>query len=248
MADPSKIYEKENNKVLVFLHYFGGSAESWKWVIRKLENEYSCFAMDIPGFGRSASLKEPSIVNLAEYIQTELVSLGITDYVLIAHSMGAKIAMQIAANNLKGNVQQLILIAPSPPGIEPIQEDEKQRMLNHPNVEEAKKTVENITKFHLTKEQYILAVQDNIIADNETWRWWLNQGMNHSVQDLAENLKLPITILNSEHDPVITPQIIKERVLNVFPKVQLISTKNSGHLIPMEKPEWIAQQISKLLL
>lgn len=92
-----------------------------------------------------------------------------------------------------------------------------------------------------------MAVETNIIADNDAWCWWLNIGMNHSIQDLAERLKLPITIFNSEDDPVITPQIVKKRVLNIFSKAQLVTTKNSGHLIPMEKPEWIAEQIRNLL-
>lgn len=92
-----------------------------------------------------------------------------------------------------------------------------------------------------------MAVETNLVADNDTWRWWLNEGMNHSILELVKNLKLQISILNSEDDPVMTPQIIKERVLNVFPVARLITTGNSGHLFPLENPNWITNQIRLLI-
>lgn len=92
-----------------------------------------------------------------------------------------------------------------------------------------------------------MAVEINFIADDDTWRWWLNDGMNHSIVDAAKRLKLQITIFNSEDDPVITPQIIKEKVLNVLPNAKLITTTKTGHLIPMENPSWVAEQIKKMV-
>lgn len=90
-------------------------------------------------------------------------------------------------------------------------------------------------------------METNLIAHKETWNWWLNKGMNHSIADLAKNLKLPITILNSEDDPVMTPEIIRERVISVLTETELVTTKNSGHLMPMENPKWVAKQIRRVL-
>lgn len=71
--------------------------------------------------------------------------------------------------------------------------------------------------------------------------------MNHSIVELAKRLKVPITVLNSKDEPVMTPQIIKERVLNVLPNARIITTRNTGHLIPMENSSWILNQIRILL-
>lgn len=120
-------------------------------------------------------------------------------------------------------------------------------MLHHPNLKEGKTTVENITQVALSEEKYDLAVVTNLIADKDTWNWWLNKGINHSIADQAKNLKLPITILTSEDDPVMTPEIISERVMSVLKKGQLLTTKNSGHLIPMENSKWVAKQIRAVL-
>ncbi|RXJ44371.1 alpha/beta fold hydrolase [Gelidibacter gilvus] len=234
---------ESNHKVLVFIHYFGGSAKSWEWVINRLDKKYHCIAINLPGFGNTIPLEEPSIVNFAEFVQQELKNSEISNYILIGHSMGAKIALQMTANDIKGNIERLILIAPSPPGIEPISEEEKRRMLIHPDLTEAKKTVDNITKIPLSDVQYDLAVDNNIMVENKTWEWWLESGMNESIIASVKQIKVPITIINSKNDPVMTPKIIKERFLNILPSANVISHHKLGHLIPMEDPEWLAEQI-----
>ena len=40
--------------VLVFLHYFSGAAVSWQWVMKILQADYRCIALDLPGFGETA--------------------------------------------------------------------------------------------------------------------------------------------------------------------------------------------------
>ena len=242
----TKIYQRKF-KSIVFLHYFGGSETSWKWVIDRLKDDYECIALNLPGFGNSKGLKTPSIENFGTYVMNQLSRLEIGSYVIVGHSMGAKIAMQMAANDVHNKVEQLILIAPSPPGTEPIEDDEKSRMLKHPNLQEAKTTLNKITKLPLNEQQQELAVENNLAVDNVTWNWWLKDGMNRSIADQMKSLKLPITILNSEDDPVITPTIIEKRILNVFPEAKLVTLKNAGHLIPMENPEWIANQIKSVV-
>ena len=128
-------------EALVFLHYFGGSARSWKWVTEQLSDNYRCFAINLPGFGGTTPLQKSTIQGHADFVQRELKALGVDTYTLVGHSMGGKIAIQVAANAPKGTIKQLVLIAPSPPTTEPMPEDEKERMLHHPKRSEAEKTV-----------------------------------------------------------------------------------------------------------
>ncbi len=52
MAENNKILQWGNHgPILVFLHYFGGSAQSWRWVVEKLSDDYRCIAITLPGFG-----------------------------------------------------------------------------------------------------------------------------------------------------------------------------------------------------
>ena len=247
--DSEKRFLKWGNEgeSLVFLHYFGGSAKSWQWVAEALSKDYRCIAINLPGFGGAAAMEEPSIQGFAEYVQEELNSLGIKSYTLIGHSMGGKIAMQIAANASKGSVQQLILVAPSPPTTEPMPEEEKERMLNHPDRQVAEKTVKGAVKQTLNEVQHKLAVDTQLIIDEATWRWWLLEGMAHSIAERIKPLELPITVLASKDDPVMTPDVIEQRVMQVLDKAKLVTTRQVGHLSPLEAADWIAAQIRNIL-
>lgn len=237
----------DTEPVLVFLHYFGGSARSWKWVIDKLSDNYLCIALDLPGFGSNPSLDNPSIDNFANYVLKNLKELNIKSCILIGHSMGGKIACQVAINDRGDLVQKLVLVAPSPPTTEPLTDDERWHMLNHPVLREAKRSVDNATKQTLTEEQYLLAVETQLISEEKTWKWWILDGMNHSIAEQAKKLSLPITILASKDDPIITPSIIQERVISVFVGGKLIVTDGVGHLSPMEVPDWVAGHIDKVV-
>ncbi len=237
------IQSKNKREVLVFLHYFGGSAVSWNWVIEKLSDDYLCVAINLPGFGSLPAMKEPSIQAYAEYVQKELESIGIKKYSLVGHSMGGKIALQVAANAPKDSIHQLILVAPSPPTIEPLPEKQKERMLHRSDPYEAEKLIDDAIKKPLTKNQYALALETQLITDPATWKWWILDGMNHSIADNIKSLELPITVLASNDDPVMTSEVIKQRVMPYLNHAKLITIEGVGHLIPFEAPGWIAEQI-----
>lgn len=232
---------------LVFLHYFGGSAESWKWVIDFLTPDYECVALNLPGFGNESPLENISVSALAENIQLRIDHLKIKKCVIVAHSMSAKIALKMVADDKKSIFEKIILVAPTPPGIEPIEEKEKQRMLRHPYRDEAETTVEKISKLPLSTEKYKLAVENNFQVDPETWNWWLNEGMDFSIEDEIKNFKIPVLIFYSEGDPVITPKLIQKKVLPFFPNATLFKTEKSGHLLPLEVPHWLSDQIKNII-
>ncbi len=243
-----KIIMSTDSPVLVFLHYFGGAARSWQWVTEQLADDYRCVALNLPGFGGTPPLDPPSIAGMADYVRQETGRLGLTAFALLGHSMGGKIALQVAADDALRDqcVRQLILIAPSPPTVERMPEDEKERMLRHPDRDEAETTVENATQHALSTERQTLAVETQLEIDQATWRWWLQEGMNHSIADQVGQINVPITVLASDDDPVIDQEAIQQEVMKILPKAQLIRTQGIGHLLPLEDPEWVADQIRRV--
>lgn len=234
------------DKNLIFLHYFGGSAKSWQWVQEKLK-DYNCLALNLPGFGKTPPLEKISLGNMAAFVLNEIKVKDLSSCILVGHSMGGKIALQAAVMDSENLVSRLILIAPSPPGTEPMEEEEQNRMLDL-NPREAEKTVEKSTVAVLSEKKYQTAVSTQLEADLKTWRWWLLQGMKQPVSGSVQDLSLPVYVLASDLDPVITPQVIKNCVMKKLSSGILITTKTSGHLIPVESSEWVASAIKKILL
>lgn len=233
---------RRDQKTLVFLHYFGGAATSWQWVAEQLP-DYRCVAIHLPGFGGRSALEQPSLQKYADAVCHELTQLGIEDYILIGHSMGGKIALQVAAT-CDRTPSQVVLVAPSPPTQEPMPDEEKERLLNnHPSRDNAETTVTNAVQQSLRDDQHELAIQTHVTVDNSAWRWWLLDGMNHSIADQMPQIAVPVTVIASEDDPVIPFDTIQSDVLDVLPDADLITAQGIGHLMPLESADWLASQL-----
>ena len=113
----------------MFLHHFGGSSRAWSEVINQLGDDYHCVAPDLRGFGDSdAPAANYSIKDYADDVAGLVEVLKLKRYVLIGHSMGGKIALYYAAQKPSG-LELLVLLAPSPPVPEPMDEAERRRLL-----------------------------------------------------------------------------------------------------------------------
>lgn len=243
MSTPATNHTKIN---LVLLHYFGGSARSWKWFTDELPHYYRVLALNLPGFGGSMPMAKRSIENFAHFVLDEIKAHNLINCVLIGHSMGAKIALKTAALDHEQRISKLVLIAPSPPTTEPMEENEKERMLNL-NRQEAVKTVKKSTVIELNDDVFDTAVDTQMEIDATTWKWWIKDGMGQSIAEEVKDLPIPILVLASDDDPIMTPKIILNRVMEYLPNAELRTTINTGHLIPIEDPRWTAMMIDDYL-
>lgn len=239
---------KNDQPVLILLHYFGGSAQSWKYLLEYLQKDFECLPMRLPGFGGEKPLPLPSVEKYSEYVQNEISNRGISTCVLIGHSMGAKIAIHAASKMDKNQMEAVFLIAPSPPTVEPKSKTEVEKMLRIRTEETAEDSVNSSIVGELQKDRYQLAVSTQFEADRKTWKWWILEGMNHSIADKINPLLKPVIVIASQDDPVISPRTIKNNVLQILPEAKVVWTKNTGHLIPLEKPRWLAQEIISHLM
>jgi len=231
--------------VLVFLHYFGGSARSWQFVISELESYYSCIAIDLPGFGNTAMLAKSSLSSYAEFVRQELMAKGVTYYFLIGHSMGGKIALQCAVNDHENEqVQGLILIAPSPPSFEDIPESEQAKMREIPNIEQSKSKVEADTIIRLTDERFDVAIQTPLQVALDARKWWIDEGTRESIADETRQLNVPVSLIVSKDDPAIDWAMTREQTIPNLPlEVEILTIDSIGHLMPLENPALIASMI-----
>ncbi|SDL49791.1 Pimeloyl-ACP methyl ester carboxylesterase [Catalinimonas alkaloidigena] len=233
----------QGNETLIFLHYFGGSALSWQWVAQELSAQYRCLALNLPGFGGTSPLSEPSIAHFAGAIGQRITQqLGDQPYTVIGHSMSAKLALQMASEESDERIRQLILVAPSPPTVEPMTPDEVAHMLKH-NRKVAEDNVNTAAKLPLTPERRQLALDTPLQIDEKTWRWWIQDGRKQSIAERLDRVKAPVTVLASQHDPIIDYRLVQTDVMQLLPQAKLVTHPQAGHLLPLEDPAWLAQQI-----
>lgn len=182
----------------IFLHYFGGSAQEWIPVMERVVARLGarCLAIDLRGFGDSdAPSVGQSVDEMADDVAGVIDHFGLTgdptrstpdyNYMLVGHSMSGKVALALAARRPAG-LRNLVLLAPSPPSPEPIDDETRSRLQQtHGQRDAAEQTLREITVAPLPE-----TIQNQIIADNlrstaVAWDAWLTDG---SREDITERM------------------------------------------------------------
>lgn len=100
---------------IVFLH--GGEQDHSVWILQSrymAHHGYSVLAIDLPGHSRSAGPALTTIESMAELLSAALKACGAEQLLLVGHSMGSLIALEIAVA-LGDRVNGVVLIATASP-------------------------------------------------------------------------------------------------------------------------------------
>ncbi len=109
--------------VLVMLHGLFGSLDNFRSVALHLERSVSVLRIDLPGHGQSPSLPTLSIEAMAEAVLDELDAAGVTQFRLLGHSLGGKVAMCMAGNPRCTGLEQMIVVDIAPRAYPPHHQD-----------------------------------------------------------------------------------------------------------------------------
>ena len=220
---------------IVFLHHFGGSARSWDHVIGRLRADYGCVAPDLRGFGDASQAGGPySIARYADDVADLLARLDLERCVLVAHSMGGKIALAFAAQRPPGLVG-LVLLAPSPPTPEPMSDTDRARMLAaHGDREAALAIITRITARPLSAALIACTADDMLRSSGQAWAAWLEHGSREDLFLADETLSLPALVVSGTLDNTIPTGVIAREVMPRLGLASLVTVAGSGHLLPVE--------------
>jgi pyruvate dehydrogenase E2 component (dihydrolipoamide acetyltransferase) len=103
----------EGDRTVVLLHGFGGDKDNWLFNLELLAEGRTVYALDLPGHGESDKrVADGSVDALAATVLGFLDALGIRQADLVGHSLGAAVAMAVAAA-VPTRVRSLALLAPA---------------------------------------------------------------------------------------------------------------------------------------
>lgn len=96
--------------VILILHGWGGSSDSWIKVQEILTKEgYQVICPDLPGFGKSKIPPQPwSLNDYREWLNEFINSLGLKEFCLLGHSFGGGLAVKFSTKYTE-KVKSLIL-------------------------------------------------------------------------------------------------------------------------------------------
>jgi pimeloyl-ACP methyl ester carboxylesterase len=274
LADGSKIHFREegnkDGKVLLLVHGFNGSLFNYELLVPYLSDDYRIISLDLPAHGLTGAVESDLYSHKAyqNVIEEVVEILEVDKFYFVGHSMGGMIAWRYALDNLD-QLNGLIIIGSAFFGNE--QEFEDFQTINAPPVAfeliESKffiRLLEFITPQILVKEGISQSVYDQSIVTDELVDQIhdiiLMEGTRVSIGKLAEfheddfiadpldlrKITIPSLIIHGEEDNLVNIRFI-DHFIEQIPNSKLISYPKTGHMIPMEVPLELSEDIREFI-
>ncbi len=227
---------------VIFLHGLFGAGDNWKSIARGLQDDFRLHLIDLPNHGRSPWTEDPSLENLAESVFDWAESTGLDTFQLLGHSMGGKIAMQMALNN-PDDIHQLVVVDIAPKYYAP-HHQAIFKALNEVNFEEAsdRKAVDAAMSDLVTDDGIRQFLLKSLHKKEGTLAWRFNVPVLESRYEAVakapskqEAYEKPTLFIKGMNSNYITSED-QETILDHFPNAKAKIIEGAGHWPHAEKP------------
>ena len=107
-----KSLQSGTGDAVLFIHGFGADLSSWRPFVLQMKVGNTLLALDLPGHGISQNAGASSFADLVAQVQAQLEAAGLARLHLVAHSLGAAVAAELAGGGTL-DVRSLTLISPA---------------------------------------------------------------------------------------------------------------------------------------
>ncbi|AHI56187.1 2-succinyl-6-hydroxy-2,4-cyclohexadiene-1-carboxylate synthase [Listeria ivanovii] len=254
-------FSEEKRKVLLMLHGFTGTNETYKHIISNLKAAYDIVAPDLLGHGKTVSpkpLERYSMEQICQDLAEILRQLEVQQCILLGYSMGGRVATSFAAKYPE-KVQGLILVNSSP-GIEQAS-DRESRMLADNRLADSieQEGIQAFVKYWeelpLFASQQKLPVEiqteirDERLSQKPFGLAMSLRGMGTGKQDAywvdLANFTFPVLLITAEFDKKF--QSIADEMLKYLPNATQITIKQAGHAVYLEQPSTFLSELNHWL-
>ncbi|KAG7010156.1 hypothetical protein G7Y79_00001g004280 [Physcia stellaris] len=257
----------------LFLPFWGGSADTYSQIQRSLGSkcaDNASIAISYRGTGKAClgddSDNEPArhsiellTADLLHFLRSPEVGqiANVSSLIICAHSMSAKIALRLACTldlNSGIRVQSLLLLAPAPPGPLVLPPEVRQGQLTaYESYDSAMWTIANILSYKQLDGSVAAQLADACASMSPgAKKGWIEIGMAESITDLIENVsvekrRFPVMVMAGRCDKVETMPRVEEETVAFLKhcgfEVRLVELEDCGHLIPLERPGAVVEQL-----
>jgi 3-oxoadipate enol-lactonase len=230
------------NVRLLFVHGWQGDHRVWESVIAELSPRYRCVAVDLPGSGASRDAGGPyTLERFAAGLLEVIEEHGLAPVTVVGHSMGAKIALQLAID-APDAVKSLVLIAPVPIG--PAGFSEKGIAGLRKTCDDADAARRWLTRLFVPEpDAAALDVVCDAASDTspEVKLEALESWSSTDLSDGARTMNAPAIVIAPDGDNV---EMQQTKVADLLPNARFVKLDGAGHYAMFEQPRKIAEIIA----
>jgi pimeloyl-ACP methyl ester carboxylesterase len=237
------ILEGHGSQVLL-LHGWGDNSNGLKLLNDHLVKNHQIVVLDLPGFGKSSPpLQDWDVSDYAHFVKDFLNKIKFEPQIIIGHSNGGAIAIELIANNLI-HPKKLILVASS--GIRDNYRNNNflLRYLAH-LAKIFSYLLPPSTRLNLRKKVYNKIGSDMFV--NEKLIGTFKKVVSQDVLNDAKKIKNVDVLLIYGRQDQATPISMAELFHGNIEKSKLVILDNCGHFIHLDQPQRLLKLIDEFI-
>ena len=227
---------------LIFLHGWGGSSQSWMPNISKLNQNFNCMAIDMPGFNISSQPdKIWGVEEYSNFINDFAQNFNLGKFILVGKSFGGRVGILYASQHPE-TLSCLILVDAA--GLE------KKSLLSKIRILVAK-TGKTLLFFlspkclELIRNNFYKAT--GVRKDSDDYKWKVKKIVtNTNLAKDAKKISTPTLIVWGKNDKVLPIKVGKD--LNRKIKGSIFKQISGGHNAHQESPEEFNSLVEEFIL
>jgi pimeloyl-ACP methyl ester carboxylesterase len=242
---------------ILFIHGMPTSGRLWDGIIQRLCGNYRCFAVDLPGRGKtpSRSYDVDYLRTLAEQLDCIRIENGIDTWHVVGHDAGSAVAVHYA-HYFPDHVACLALLAPAIfPELKPFYLLEAMRK---PFLGELLAPLMGPVFWKIAMQRALADSEQGkeMIKDFSkpfsgfagSWefmrllRWGKPESVLADIPGFLPTLRMPTLIFHGTRDVAI-PEAFARRASDLIPNASMV-TIEAGHFIPLNQPEPVATELA----
>jgi pimeloyl-ACP methyl ester carboxylesterase len=244
---PDVVPDFSRGRALLLLHGAGSNGHAWHYQYDHLGKRYSPIAPDLPGHGRSSGVEGlRTIEDYASFAAAFLDALKLDSLVVVGHSMGGAIAIELALRHPR-RVKALILIATAAKFDIPKERIETWRAVTMGRSSQPFNNEGYSPKTISTKPEIIREGWGEQIQTDPRVRW--GDLVACSQSDLRARISQvdKPTLVLAGADDTITPPAEAELLKSRIKAARLEVVPDAGHRLTTERPDVINAAIEKFV-
>ncbi len=239
---------------LVFLHGIGGRASGWAPIQAACAKAgHASLAWDMPGYGESPSIDPCDFDRLADALAALLDAQGLPKAVLVGHSLGGMVALQMWARHPE-RVAGLVLAASSPAFGHGSGDFQQAFIAQRLAPLEAGRSMHDVAA-GLIPTMVAPGYAGPGLAQAQAcmgsispaaYKAALGALVQFEQRAALPTITVPTLCIAGEHDRTAAPSVV-QRMADKIPNAQCQCLSGVGHLLTFEQPEAFAQAVLDFL-
>jgi len=244
-------------KPILFLPGFTTPGSIWQETIENLTLERKSYVFSYAGFNGNKPIEMPWYSSIKNSIIEYIKDNNMSEIIIIGHSMGGNLAVDIASE-LPNNVSKIIIIEALPcmreimmPNVpaESLYYDSpyNRQMLNMDEQQFQNMAVMMASNMTFNTNKKDVLTNWILDADRKTWVYGYTDLLKLDLRNVLSKVKCKTLILGASFPDV---KIAKENYENQYSNLSnktIIMASNSKHFIMFDQPEWFYETVNDFL-